>query len=362
MQQFFSSLQQEQSTPSAQEVLLTAAKTAEKQDDFKQAAFLYQQYLDKQPGDKEIQLALADSYRRSGDLDAAIIEYDTVLAQDAGSVPAKEGKALALITRGDFDTPAMLLDEVMKVEPTRWKTLNALGILFATRNLYNEAGQYFQEALKFSPSNPTVTNNLGLTQALQHNTVAAIQNLIMASSLLSSAGSAQRQRIELNLALVYAVNNHLDEARAIAQKYYTGTDLDNTAWLYGRLAKDESLGKIYLSLALTESKAFYEKALISQTISNGSINAGQNANISTPVGSLPSTASPAPTPVQAKRPLPAAQPPAVAMSPNPVTAAPSADASAAPIAKKPAAEAPAAKPKKTKEDDGLSAIINKDLD
>ncbi len=152
--------------PTVQDALLDTAKAAEKDGDFRQAAQLYQQVLEKQPGDQEVTLSLADCTRRSGDNDRAIALYDGLLAQDAGNIGAKEGKALALIARGDFVTSGPLLEEVMKADGTRWKTLNALGILFTTRGMEPEAQLYFKAALKVHPSSATAMNNLGLSQAL----------------------------------------------------------------------------------------------------------------------------------------------------------------------------------------------------
>lgn len=245
--------------PTIQDTLMETAKNAEKQGDYAQAAQLYQQILEKQPNDKNVLLSLADCLRRSGDIDRALAVYDAVLQQDATMVAAKEGKSLALMSKGDFDTPGVLLAEVMKVDATRWKTLNAMGILFSVRNMQPEAQAYYLEALKYSMNNPSVLNNLGLSQALSKHFDAAIASLQQASTLTASNGG-DRKRIDLNLSLVYASAGKLDEARAIAERYFTGAVLNNNLGLYAHLAKDDQLAKAYLNMALTESKTFYEKA------------------------------------------------------------------------------------------------------
>jgi Flp pilus assembly protein TadD len=256
--EFFATLEGPK-VPTVQDTLLESAKNAEKQGDFTGAGQIYQRILEKQPENKEVTLALAETYRRSGDNDRAIALYDALLQKDPAMLGAKEGKGLALMTKGDFDTPAVLFDEIMKADAGRWKTLNALGILFTTRNMYDEARQYFDAALKASPSNPSVMNNLGLSHALNRNFDPALSTLMQASAL-TGAATIDRKRVDLNLALVYAIAGRPEDASAIAAQHLSGPTLSNNQGLYAHLAKDDQLAKAYLNMALTESKTFYEKA------------------------------------------------------------------------------------------------------
>jgi len=245
--------------PTVDDTLLESAQQAEKNGDFKQAVQLYKQVLEKQPDNKKILLSLADCTRRSGDNDEALALYDGLLKEDSGNLAAKEGKALALMAKGDFNAPGPLLEEVMKADGTRWKTLNALGILFTTRNMQPQAQLYFQAALKYHPGSATITNNLGLSLALSRRYDVAITTLRTAANL-AAAGSAERKRIDMNEALVYAINGDTPAAREIAQKYYSGAELDNNMGLYAHLAKDDQEARAYLNMALSESKVFYAKA------------------------------------------------------------------------------------------------------
>jgi Flp pilus assembly protein TadD len=245
--------------PTVSDTLTESAQNAEKKGDFKQAVQLYQQILEKHPENKEVALSLADAYRRSGDLERAIALYDGLIAQDPLMLGAKEGKGLALMAKGDFDTPSALFADVMKTDDKRWKTLNALGILFAIRNMHPEAQQYFNEALKFHPDSPSILNNMGLSQALDRHYSEGLASLTQAAKL-AGVGTPQRKRIDLNTALVYAIDGKMDEARTLASNYYTGPALDNNLGLYAHLAKDDQMARTYLNMALTESKTFYEKA------------------------------------------------------------------------------------------------------
>lgn len=259
--------------PSIQDTEIELAKNFEKQGDFLAAAQQYQSMLQKKPEDKTLMLSLADALRRQGDNDKAISVYDALLQKDPASAAAKEGKGLALISKGDFEASIPLLEEVVKNDPTRWKTLNALGILFTMRNMHPEAGQYYREALKQSPSNISVMNNMGLSQALDGKFDVAISSLQQASTF-ALAGSSERKRIDLNLALVYATAGRPDNANTIAEQYLSGAALDNNRGLYAHLAKDDALAKTYLNMALSQSKSFYEKAWDNLQ----SINTGNNSD------------------------------------------------------------------------------------
>ena len=244
---------------SMQDGQIEEAKNAEKVGDYAKASQIYQQILEKSPEDKNIVLLLGDNFRRSGEYDKAISVYDSLIAKDAANISAKEGKAITLISKGDFETPTALLDDVIKLDAKRWKSLNAMGILFVTRGLQPEAQQYFEEALKNSPNNLAVMNNLGLSKALSKDFSKSIEMLNKASAQ-SGVGSAERKRIDLNLALVYAATGKLEEAKKLAEIYLVGAQLNNNLGLYAHLAKDDNLAKSYLNMALTESKTYYSKA------------------------------------------------------------------------------------------------------
>ncbi|MCE2926597.1 MAG: tetratricopeptide repeat protein [Rickettsiales bacterium] len=245
--------------PTVSETMAASAAQAESQGDYASAAQFYEQALEKEPDNKVWMVSLAESYRRSGNLQKAIAVYDAALALDAAYIPAKEGKALALMEMGDFEAPVLLLDEVIKSEPKRWRTLNALGILFSMRGMQPEAQAYFTEALKQNPSSASVLNNTGLSLALAKQYDAAIASLLRSVSL-AGIGNIERKRIELNLSLVYATAGKVNEAKEIAQRYFTGAELNNNLGLYAHLAKDDQLAKAYLNMALTDSKVFYERA------------------------------------------------------------------------------------------------------
>ncbi len=256
--------------PTIQDTMLENAKSAEAAGEWSTANQLYQQLLVKSPENTDLMISTAETYRRLGKYEPAIALYDAALDKDKSLVNAKEGKALALLSKGDFDSPTPLFEEVMKTDATRWKTLNGLGILFTTRGMHPEAQQYFREALKHAPANTSVLNNLGLSQALTKEYDNAADTLLQAGAIAAASGK-ERKRIDLNLALVYAVAGRIEDARIVAENYYSGAVLNNNMGLYAHLARNNQLAKDYLNMALTESTTYYEKAWQNlQDISSGS--------------------------------------------------------------------------------------------
>ncbi len=245
--------------PTMEDTMLQNAKSAEAAGEWGTANQLYQQVLVKNPENKDLMVSTAETYRRIGKYDQALALYDAALSKDGSMIAAKEGKGLALLSKGDYETPTALFEDVMKTDATRWKTLNGLGILFTTRGMHPEAQQYFKEALKHNPGNTSVLNNLGLSQALTKEYDVAADTLMQAGALANASGN-DRKRIDLNLALVYAVAGRIEDARMVTEHYYSGAALNNNMGLYAHLAKNNDLAKDYLNMALTESKTHYDKA------------------------------------------------------------------------------------------------------
>jgi Flp pilus assembly protein TadD len=169
-----------------------------------------------------------------------------------------EGRGLSLMANGKVSDAGRAFSDVIEKDPKRWRTLNAIGILFVTKNMVPEAIAYYTEALEISPDNPAILNNVGLSYATDKNYPRAIEALKQASRF--SKAPFQRKQIDLNLAMVYGVSGDFDTARDVAGKYLEGPALDNNLGLYAHLAKDDSLAKSYLNMALTQSPTYYERA------------------------------------------------------------------------------------------------------
>lgn len=230
--------------------------------DVRRAAQFYEQLLGLKKGTSADQLryklGLADALRRMGENDKALGGYTQILKDNPGNLDAMEGHALTLMAQGKPTDAGREFSEIMKRDTRRWRTLNGLGILFVTKGMIPEAMSYYTEALRHSPDNPSVLNNVGLSQAVDKNYSRATEALEQAARV--APGDDRRKQIELNLAMVEGISGNMEKARALASKYLDGPALENNLGFYAHLAKDDSLAKTYLSMALSHSPTYYERA------------------------------------------------------------------------------------------------------
>ncbi len=239
--------------------LLKNAKAAEEAGDYRRAAQAYTQLVDRDGKNIQYLEGFAESSRKSGRNDLALVTYDTILKLDQENIDALEGKAIALMDVGEADKAGDAFSAVMKKDAKRWRTLNGLAILFVIKERPEDAMAYFLEALKYSPNNVSVLNNVGLTMAIDNKMEDAVETLKKAGRL-SSEDSRMQQKVDLNLAMVYAAKGDLDKAKQFASKHLSGAALDNNMGFYAHLAKDDVLAKSYLNMALARSPHYYDRA------------------------------------------------------------------------------------------------------
>ena len=235
------------------------ASQAIERKDYKRAAQIYKQLMDLYPDKSDYGNQLAENLRKAGDNDNALRVLDVVLKKDPVNVDAKEIKGLCLMNTGEFGEAGKAFGEVMKADPKRWRTLNAVGILFAMKGKYDGSMAYFQEALNHSTDNPSVLNNAALTYAIDRHFDQAYEAFTRARRHVQPDGP-EAKHLDMNLALVYAVDGKLDNAEQTAAPHLTKAGLYNNMGFYSYLAKNNELAKNYLSMALTQSPTYYERA------------------------------------------------------------------------------------------------------
>ena len=232
---------------------------AESSEDFAHAAQLYKQISDKNPENKEYIISMSNDLRRAGENEIALKIINNLLKKDPKNIAGLESKALTLMSMGEFPDAGKIFTEIMKSDNKRWRTLNGVAILFSLKKKIPEAIKYYNDALVQNPESPEILNNLGLSYAIDKQNDKAIESLTKAHNRLPN-GSKQLVRIDLNLALVYAISGNLDEAENIASPHLSKAALYNNMGVYSHLAKNDAMAKSYLSMALTNSKVYYEKA------------------------------------------------------------------------------------------------------
>jgi Flp pilus assembly protein TadD len=241
------------------DALLSTAKQAEKVGDYARASQFYKQLVDKEPQNTMYLIGYAENLRKLEKLDAALQAYEQILQLQPNHLNALEGKGLTLVSKTEFAQASPPLERVIQLAPTRWKALNGVGILFIAKGMTKEALAYFDAALAQKPDHPSVLNNVGLTLAMMEDYPRAFQALNRASSYVK-AKSLQRQRIDLNLALVLGISGDIERAERVASKHLSDAALQNNLGFYAQLAGNSELAKAYLNSALAGSPTFYEKA------------------------------------------------------------------------------------------------------
>lgn len=239
--------------------LLKSAKSSEEVRDYGRAAQYYGQLIDKDGENQKYLLGFAENNRRIGRHDVALATYSTLLKLDKKNVAALEGQGLSLLDTGEFEKAGDSFAQVMEKDKTRWRTLNALAILFVMQERYDDAMSYFVEALEQSKNNSSVLNNVGLTMAIDNRLEDAVEALKKAGRIAADDKDL-RKKIDLNLAMVYAVKGDLARAREVASKHLSDAALDNNMGFYAHLAKDDVLAKSYLNMALSSNPRYYDRA------------------------------------------------------------------------------------------------------
>ena len=163
----------------------------------------------------EYLIKLADCQRRGGDNKGALNTTENILKKNASNTDAMEIRGLTLMNLGEFPEAGTIFGEVMKADPHRWRTLNGIGILFAMKGKYDEAISYFQQALNESPDSASVLNNAALTYAIDKQFDRSYEYFNRAKARVET-DSAEMKHLDLNLALVYAVDGKVDEAQEVA--------------------------------------------------------------------------------------------------------------------------------------------------
>lgn len=269
---------------SVDKTMLSQAQAAETSGDFRQAAQMYMQLADRHPDKKEYTLSLADCQRRAGMNEAALKTIDTYLKKDPKSAEGLEIRGLTLMNIGELSEAGKTFDQVMNIDGNRWRTLNAIGILFAVKKLSHEAIPYYNAALKNNPDNPGILNNLGLALAMDKQYDASIAAFIHARNHLDSSNPELAQ-VDLNLAVVYALNGKLDEAEQVAAPHLSKAQLYNNMGVYAYIAKNKDLAKSYMDMALNQNPTYYERAWKNMNAINGD-NASEGNAEDNPAGDL----------------------------------------------------------------------------
>jgi Flp pilus assembly protein TadD len=235
------------------------AKTAYFGGEFAKAVEEYEGLVKSDPHNIRYLVGLADAKRRAGDIAGADQVYDNILRINSKNPDALEGKGLILLSKGQFEDAIEKFISVLEIDALHWKSLNGLGIAHSLTQRHPLSIEYYMSALQISGDSPVVMNNIGLAYAFLKDYQHAEDYLNRAA--LRFAGDKEKlQRVELNLSLVYGIQEKMNEAEVLLRKYFDEPQVFHTLGIYAHLANDNDLAQTYLHKALSSSPGVYDDA------------------------------------------------------------------------------------------------------
>lgn len=207
--------------------LFEAARRAESQHNYLEAAQHYQSLLARDAQNTELALALARNLRYGGSGQQAVEIVTTLIERDGRTGPLLVELGKAYVSADQMNLAVPILEEAAGLSPDRWDVPATLGVAYDYQGRFTEAQQSYATALQISPQNPDILNNMALSQAQSGDLVTALVTLNQAVDQ-PSASSQVRQNMALLLALQGDVENadrwaRKDLPREIADensKYY----------------------------------------------------------------------------------------------------------------------------------------------
>ena len=193
-------------------VLPNAARTAEQQGRYGEAANFYRKmYLD---GDGELGTLLG--YARNLRYAGAASDAVSVLEGAEDSYPETSGFLLELgkarLAAGRGNAAVLALLRAVKVDPENWEVHSALGIGYDLVREAGPAADSYRRALALSPGNPVVLNNSAISLAQRGEIDAAIKVLESVPNLARS-----KPQIRQNLALFHGIKGNFKQAERYAK-------------------------------------------------------------------------------------------------------------------------------------------------
>ncbi len=248
---------------SLQETQAKQAKESVEKRDYVKALTIYNQLVADHPDNRAYQLGLADSLRLKGEVAKAQDVYsklvDASKTGDKDWLDAMEGRGLSHVQQGNFDEAVKAFTLVLNQDGTRWRSINGLAVALALTGRSKEAMEYYKVALQLSNNNVAVLNNMGLSLAFEGKVKQAYAPLEQASNSLAK-GSAERQQVDLNLALVYGLGGRTTAAEKTLKPYLVQAAIYNNLGVYAMLANDKAEAQKYLKKALSSSPTHYQRA------------------------------------------------------------------------------------------------------
>ncbi len=153
----------------------------------------------------DVQLALGRTAEQQQQWPAAMTIYRRMLDADPKHPEATHRMAVLYDRQGEFEQSSQWFQKTLKLKPGDPDVFCDLGFSLYSQCRYSEAETNFQQALALQPEHARSQNHLGLVLAQQGEREASL-----AAFRRANCSSAQAHT---NLAVILALNNHVDDAK-----------------------------------------------------------------------------------------------------------------------------------------------------
>lgn len=228
-------------------------ESIEKQQNVISAENFYENFI--KTGDYNQLSKAADSYKTTN-IVKAIELYNILKESKIHELHAYESLIFCYIEIDDIKSAKQIANKILSIDATRYKPLSALALVLALSNDHQNALAYFDIALSIYKS-PIILNNKALTLALIGKEKEAID--VIDEAALIAKNHQSSITIAMNRALIYGLNNKIDETYNILKPYLNESQIYNNIALYALLKKDTQKARNYLLKAL-DNDNYYQKA------------------------------------------------------------------------------------------------------
>lgn len=197
---------------------------------------LYRKLLAANPDDPQLLLLMGSAANQASRYDEALHYLQRGIELNQSSAIYRElGRSwLAL---GEIEQATSALEESVRLEASDDVAQNSLGVSYSLNKQYSKARESYSHALSLMPSSNEYRNNLAMAWILDGKPGQGIR--ILHPIFVRGEASV---KLQLNLALAYALSGDSDSAKSIARAHLSQPEYANNSLYYQELAAQADKG------------------------------------------------------------------------------------------------------------------------
>ncbi|MFS1492799.1 tetratricopeptide repeat protein [Vibrio lentus] len=198
---------------------------------------LYRKMLVAKPNDPQLLLLMGSAANQASRYDEALHYLKRGIDFNQSSAIYRElGRSwLAL---GELEQATSALEESVLLEASDDVAQNSLGVSYSLNKQYSKARECYSNALSLMPSSNEYRNNLAMAWILDGKPEQGIR--ILHPIFVRGEASV---KLQLNLALAYALSGDSESAKAIAREHLSQPEYANNSLYYQALATHAKRGE-----------------------------------------------------------------------------------------------------------------------